>query len=290
MQKTPKVNLYPINGTHWEHFKTLPAAEDELPAPVPERRIVGLGAALGARRLARAARRRRREAGDLAPLLPASSPCSRETAQWTAGVGVEPDLRHHQQHLRGQLADLLDRAAGRAREDRGPAQDEPVGEPQHHRRDAGRGAERGRTGRQIRTDHGRLPAGEPAGDRPEPRDLRAEARHHPALAPVHERKPAGRHARPADRIRSRDLPDRRDRPGGRPAAPDDRHGQHVHRHADACRRSGRSSAERSLCSTAARTTPTCSCRSSPRRGTARGGGPAAPRRRPGVRLLVRAAR
>ena len=24
VQKTPKVNLYPINGTHWEHFKKFP--------------------------------------------------------------------------------------------------------------------------------------------------------------------------------------------------------------------------------------------------------------------------
>ncbi len=229
VQKTPNVNLYPINGTHWEHFKKFP-----LPKTSYERLYLN-GESSGSAPLSvhdgsLASAPPKTETGDTAPLLPASSPCSRETAQWTAGAASNPicDTTNNTYEASSLTYSTAPLAA--PREDRGPAEDEPVGEPQHLRRDAGRGAERGRTGRQIRTDHGRLPAGEPAGDRPEPRDLRPEARRHAAVAPVHERKPAGRDSRPADRIRSRDLPDRGRGPGGGPAAPDDRHGQHVHRH------------------------------------------------------------
>ena len=84
-QKTPKVNLYSINGEGWEHFKNFPLPKTALPSPVPERRLLGIRAALAARRLA-GERAAASEAGDTEPLLPASSPCSRMTAQWTAGV------------------------------------------------------------------------------------------------------------------------------------------------------------------------------------------------------------
>ena len=88
VQRTPKVNLYPINGTHWEHFKRFP-----LPGTNYQRLYLS-GESSGSTPLSRhdgsltnsppAA-----ESGDLAPLLPASSPCSRMTAQWTAGAGGE---------------------------------------------------------------------------------------------------------------------------------------------------------------------------------------------------------
>ncbi len=43
--------------------------------------------------------------GDTEPLLPASSPCSRMTAQWTAGIAARL-LRNRHVHLRGELAHL----------------------------------------------------------------------------------------------------------------------------------------------------------------------------------------
>jgi uncharacterized protein len=85
VQKTPKVNLYPINGTHWEHFKKFPLpktsyqrlylngeSSGSAPLSVHDGSLAGAPPA--------------KESGDTAPLLPASSPCSRETAQWTAGA------------------------------------------------------------------------------------------------------------------------------------------------------------------------------------------------------------
>ncbi len=270
VQKTPKVNLYPINGSRWEHFKSFPLpkskyqrlylnGESSGSAPVS----VHDGSLASAPPKAESGRHRAAATG-LEPVLAGERAVD-------GGDRVEPDLRHDQQHLRGELADLLDRAAGGPREDRGSPQDEPVGESQHLRRDARRGAERGRTGRQIRTDHGRLPAGEPAGDRPEPRDLRAEEDRDAPLAPVHERKPASGHAGPADRIRSRDLPDGRDRARGRQAATDDRHGQHVHRHADSAdARAGARRDDHSAPWRRARLLRAAACRSVGERGTARG--------------------
>jgi putative CocE/NonD family hydrolase len=85
VQKTPKVNLYPINGTHWEHFKRFP-----LPKTKYERLYLN-GEPSGSSALSLhdgslASAPPKSESGDTAPLLPASSPCSRETAQWTAGA------------------------------------------------------------------------------------------------------------------------------------------------------------------------------------------------------------
>ena len=86
VQKTPKVNLYPINGTHWEHFKRFP-----LPKTSYQRLYLN-GESSGSAPLSLhdgslAGAPPKTESGDTAPLLPASSPCSRETAQWTAGLG-----------------------------------------------------------------------------------------------------------------------------------------------------------------------------------------------------------
>jgi hypothetical protein len=89
VQKTPKVNLYPINGTHWEHFKSFP-----LPKTTYQRLYLN-GESSGSAPLSLhdgslASAPPKTESGDLAPLLPASSPCSRETAQWTAGAASNP--------------------------------------------------------------------------------------------------------------------------------------------------------------------------------------------------------
>ena len=89
VQKTPKVNLYPINGTHWEHFKKFP-----LPKTKYERLYLN-GESSGSAPVSvhdgsLASAPPKTESGDTAPLLPASSPCSRETAQWTAGAASNP--------------------------------------------------------------------------------------------------------------------------------------------------------------------------------------------------------
>ncbi len=85
VQKTPKVNLYPINGTHWEHFKKFPLPKTSY------KRLYLNGESSGSAPLSLhdgslASAPPKAESGDTAPLLPASSPCSRETAQWTAGA------------------------------------------------------------------------------------------------------------------------------------------------------------------------------------------------------------
>jgi putative CocE/NonD family hydrolase len=88
-QRTPKVNLYPINGSKWEHFTHFPVPETSY------ERLHLSGEASGSSPVSLhdgslTSTTPSVEGGDLAPLLPASSPCSRETAQWTAGAGSTP--------------------------------------------------------------------------------------------------------------------------------------------------------------------------------------------------------
>ena len=85
VQKTPKINLYPINGTHWEHFTRFPVPETSY------QRLHLSGEASGSSPVSLhdgslTSTAPSSEGGEEAPLLPASSPCSRETAQWTAGA------------------------------------------------------------------------------------------------------------------------------------------------------------------------------------------------------------
>jgi putative CocE/NonD family hydrolase len=86
VQRTPHVNLYSINGSSWEHFKSFP-----LPKTSYQRMYLS-GEPSGSNAISLhdgslASSPPTAKSGDLAPLLPASSPCSRETAQWTAGAG-----------------------------------------------------------------------------------------------------------------------------------------------------------------------------------------------------------
>ncbi|MEA2140879.1 MAG: uncharacterized protein QOC91_978, partial [Solirubrobacteraceae bacterium] len=89
VQYTPKVNLYSINGDHWEHYK-------RFPLPLTKyKRLYLSGAASGSPAISLhdgslGAASPASQAGDTAPLLPASSPCSRMTAQWTAGAASNP--------------------------------------------------------------------------------------------------------------------------------------------------------------------------------------------------------
>jgi putative CocE/NonD family hydrolase len=78
VEKTPSVNFYPVNGTKWEHYDTWP-----VPGVDYTRYYLDQGNALTTAKPAQGA-------ADSAPLLPVSSPCSRLTAQWTAGAAQGP--------------------------------------------------------------------------------------------------------------------------------------------------------------------------------------------------------
>ena len=78
VERTPSVSLYPIGGDAWEHPSAWPPRDvTYTPAYLGDGKTLGSTApALGD--------------GDRAPLLPASSPCSRMTTQWTAGLAQGP--------------------------------------------------------------------------------------------------------------------------------------------------------------------------------------------------------
>ena len=78
VEDTPSVNLYPIGGARWEHHATWP-----VPGVTYTPMYLGYGKSLAAKAPAQGG-------GDDAPLLPASSPCSRMTTQWTAGAAQGP--------------------------------------------------------------------------------------------------------------------------------------------------------------------------------------------------------
>jgi uncharacterized protein len=78
VENTPSVNLFPINGDRWEHHATWP-----LPDASYTPAYLSGGKALSFTAPAQGG-------GDRAPLLPASSPCSRMTTQWTAGIAAGP--------------------------------------------------------------------------------------------------------------------------------------------------------------------------------------------------------
>jgi putative CocE/NonD family hydrolase len=85
VQSTPKVNLYPINGDHWEHFTRFPVPKTKYQRAYLNGESSGsTPVSLHDGSLASSAPSV--EGGEQAPLLPASSPCSRMTAQWTAGI------------------------------------------------------------------------------------------------------------------------------------------------------------------------------------------------------------
>jgi uncharacterized protein len=88
VEDTPSVNLYPINGTAWEHYPTW---------PVPGTRYTPIylsgeksGSANSINDGSLDFTEPAQGDGDKAPMLPASSPCSRMTTQWTAGAAAGP--------------------------------------------------------------------------------------------------------------------------------------------------------------------------------------------------------
>ncbi len=89
VQKTPQINLYSINGEGWEHFTRFPLPKTEY------RHLYLSGAGSGSTPVSLhdgslTSTPPQTEAGDTEPLLPASSPCTRMTAQWTAGAESNP--------------------------------------------------------------------------------------------------------------------------------------------------------------------------------------------------------
>jgi uncharacterized protein len=88
VEKIPNVSFYPVNGDRWQHYPTW---------PVPDVRYTPLyldgtksGSANSINDGSLASAKPAAGDGDRAPLLPASSPCSRLTTQWTAGLAAGP--------------------------------------------------------------------------------------------------------------------------------------------------------------------------------------------------------
>ncbi|HEX4735116.1 MAG TPA: CocE/NonD family hydrolase [Thermoleophilaceae bacterium] len=78
VEKLPPVNLYTMGAEKWQHLSRWP-----LPNTDYTPYYLGDGKSLGTAKPATPGR-------DETPLLPASSPCSRMTAQWTAGLTSGP--------------------------------------------------------------------------------------------------------------------------------------------------------------------------------------------------------
>jgi putative CocE/NonD family hydrolase len=88
VENIPNVNFHPVNGDRWEHYPTWPVprvtytplyldgARSGSAGSINDGSLTAAKPALGD--------------GDRAPLLPASSPCSRMTTQWTAGLAAGP--------------------------------------------------------------------------------------------------------------------------------------------------------------------------------------------------------
>jgi uncharacterized protein len=88
VEKTPSVNLYPINGTAWAHFPTWPVPDTKYTPIYLSGEKSGSANSINDGSLS--FDEPAQGDGDKAPELPASSPCSRMTAQWTAGAAQGP--------------------------------------------------------------------------------------------------------------------------------------------------------------------------------------------------------
>jgi putative CocE/NonD family hydrolase len=78
VEDTPNVNLYTMGADAWQHFARWP-----VPGVKYTRAYLGDEQGLGFAKPPAAG-------GDKTPMLPASSPCSRMTTQWTAGAAAGP--------------------------------------------------------------------------------------------------------------------------------------------------------------------------------------------------------
>ena len=88
VQTLPHVNLYTMGTNRWQHPKTWPLPNTHYtPFYLDPARS---GSAISVNDGSLAGGPPTSGSGDTAPLLPLSSPCSRMTAQWTAGLGSNP--------------------------------------------------------------------------------------------------------------------------------------------------------------------------------------------------------
>jgi putative CocE/NonD family hydrolase len=78
IEKFSPVNLYTMGADRWQHLRRWP-----LPNTDYTPYYLDAGGKLGTQKASK-------PSGDTTPLLPASSPCSRMTAQWTAGIASGP--------------------------------------------------------------------------------------------------------------------------------------------------------------------------------------------------------
>jgi putative CocE/NonD family hydrolase len=88
VEKIPDVNFYPVNGDRWQHYSTWPVPGVAYTPLYLDGTRSGSADSINDGSLATA--RPSQGDGDRAPLLPASSPCSRLTTQWTAGAAAGP--------------------------------------------------------------------------------------------------------------------------------------------------------------------------------------------------------
>src|SRR5205807_4964728 len=84
VQKLPHVNLYTMGANRWEHPGAWPLPGTRYTPFYLDGTKSGSATSLNDGSLSR--RPAAAPGQDMAPLLPASSPCSRLTAQWTAGA------------------------------------------------------------------------------------------------------------------------------------------------------------------------------------------------------------
>lgn len=87
IQELPHVNLYPIGGDHWEHPSTWPLPDARY-TPFHLAGSTSGSSSHGLHDGVLSTARPGEPGGDTEPLLPASSPCSRMAAQWTAGIAA----------------------------------------------------------------------------------------------------------------------------------------------------------------------------------------------------------
>ncbi len=88
VQKLPHVNLYTMGANRWEHPATWPLPNTKYTRFYLDPTKSGSAHSLNDGTLALT--QPATPAADAAPLMPVSSPCSRMTAQWTAGAASNP--------------------------------------------------------------------------------------------------------------------------------------------------------------------------------------------------------
>ena len=188
VQYTPKVNLYSINGDHWEHFKRFPLPKTHYQRHVSRRRLVG-SAPISLHDGSLSASPPSAETGDTQPLLPASSPCSRMTAQWDGRRRLRNpfcDTGNRTYEATSPWTTVRPAPMQAGREGDRPDNRQPVGKAEHDGRDVDRDAQRRRTVGRVEPVDGRLSACQPACGRSRNCRRMGPTSDDPSLAPAHQ--------------------------------------------------------------------------------------------------------